>query len=138
MIDTLLTPSPSNYRTWDKEATAYKRTYKRASPLETATQSATVLDPMYKHPIPEKPSGTTICIKNLPDNTTNDELRPFVELFGTVEVISVARNIYTGDQRHFGFVRFESKNAARRAAKILANNMVLRGKRLNVSISNKW
>lgn len=133
MTDTLPPQTSSSFRTWDKEDVApvkYNTAYK--------TAHTTVLDPMYKHPIPEKPSGTTICIKNLPDNTTNDELRPFVELFGTVEVISVVRNIYTGDQRNFGFVRFESKNAARRAAKILANNLVLRGKRLNVSVSNKW
>lgn len=119
----------TEYRKWNDSHTPTKR---YTEPLQKP------LDPLYKHPTPEKPSGTTICIRNLPANTSNAELRPFVELFGKVEVISVARNIYTGDTRQFGFVRYESKGAARKAARILGDKMVLRGNRLQVSVSNKW
>lgn len=92
-----------------------------------------------RQPRPEQPSGCVISLKNLPKNCSRNELRPVFELFGKVTVISVARNIYTGETRPFGFIRYENPLAALSAINALSTvPLTIRGAKVLVAISDKW
>jgi RNA recognition motif-containing protein len=92
-----------------------------------------------RHPRPDAPSGCVVALKNLPKNCTNDELRPFFELFGKVTVISVARDFYTGEPRRFGFVRYVLPISAMSAVFTLSTApLIIRGSPVRVELSTMW
>ena len=110
-----------------------------ATDLEAAAIAAAKAAAIQRIPRPATPSGCVISLKNLPKNCTNDELRPVFELFGQVNVISVTRDVYTGEKRRFGFIRYASQLAAVAAATMfMVSPLIIRGSRVAVALSEVW
>jgi RNA recognition motif-containing protein len=115
----------------DLEATLIANTLKEKPVYDTSK--------IQRAPRPDAPSGCVIALKNLPRGCTNDELRPVFELFGKVTVISVARNIYTGEPRRFGFVRYVLPISAMSAALAFSTvPLIIRGSTVRVELSTMW
>jgi len=95
--------------------------------------------PMQHHrfnpnPRPSQPAeytGYCLFIYNLPQNTTNDDLRTAFGRYGTITSANVKLD-YNGTCRGFGFVNFEKKEDAEKAIEGM-NNMIYKNRTLKVS-----
>jgi polyadenylate-binding protein len=68
--------------------------------------------------------GRNLYVKHLDDSMTDDLLTQLFSPYGTVEKASVSRFPETGQSRGFGFVVFESKDAASAAQRDLHGKMI--------------
>jgi len=73
-----------------------------------------------------------LYVGNLPFQTTKEELHTLFESYGTVERVTMPRDIATGEARGFAFVEMEDENAAAEAIRAL-NGSKLGGRTLLVN-----
>lgn len=72
-----------------------------------------------------------IYVGNLPANATRDEVSELFSAYGKVRSIDVARDIFSGQCRGFGFIEMEGHEA--RAAISGLNGHLLHGNNLKVN-----
>ncbi|MGQ0657372.1 MAG: RNA recognition motif domain-containing protein [Chromatiales bacterium] len=68
---------------------------------------------------------------NLPEDITDEELKALFEQHGRVRSIELARDVFSGKCKGFGFIQMEGHEA--RAAMSALNGKILRGNRLKVN-----
>jgi len=88
----------------------------------------------HPNPRPSQPveyTGYCLFIYNLPQNTTNEDLRTAFGRYGTITSANVKLD-YNGSCRGFGFVNFEKKEDAEKAIEGM-NNMIYKNRTLKVS-----
>jgi len=73
-----------------------------------------------------------LYVGNFPFQTTEEELYTLFELYGTVERVTMPRDIATGESRGFAFVEMQDENAAVEAIRAL-NGSKLRNRTLVVN-----
>ena len=76
-----------------------------------------------------------LFIRGLPADTTEDSLNELFSTYGTVRSLKLARDIFSGKCKGFGFIEMEGHEA--RAAIAGLNGKSYQGKILNVSFENK-
>ena len=76
-----------------------------------------------------------IYVGNLPYRLSKAELSGFFETCGAIEHVHIAMDRQTGDSKGFGFVTFESADAAQRALKL--NGQELKGRALRIDLARE-
>lgn len=79
----------------------------------------------------EEPTFTNLYVKNLAEDVTEDLLRDKFSRFGKVTSVVIMKNDM-GKSKGFGFVNFESPEAAKKAVKALNGSLL--GKHLLIHI----
>jgi RNA recognition motif-containing protein len=77
-----------------------------------------------------------ICVENLSDETTEDDLRYAFAAFGQVRFVNIVRDGIAGESRVFGFVGMPSTNEAQTAIENM-NGKDLKGQTVNAKESHK-
>lgn len=76
-----------------------------------------------------------IYVGNLPYNITEDELQQFFGSFGTIDDVTIITDRHTGRSKGFGFIAFDSDQAAESATE--KNGEELGGRKLKVNIARE-
>ena len=76
-----------------------------------------------------------IYIGNLPYRITKNEITDFFATCGAIEHVHIATDRQTGDSKGFGFVTFETKEAAEKAVKL--NGTELKGRALRIDLARE-
>lgn len=76
-----------------------------------------------------------IYIGNLPYRITKSEITTFFEACGAIEHVHIATDRQTGDSKGFGFVTFETSEAAEKAVKL--NGTELKGRALRIDLARE-
>lgn len=83
-----------------------------------------------------KANFTNVYVKNIDQETTDDEFRDLFEAYGDITSASLARDNETGKSRGFGFVNFIQHEAASKAVDEL-NDKDFKGQKLYVGRAQK-
>lgn len=77
-----------------------------------------------------------IYIGNLPYRITKNEITDFFATCGAIEHVHIATDRQTGDSKGFGFVTFETKEAADKAVKLNGTELKARALRIDLAREN--
>ncbi|KAF8383022.1 hypothetical protein PRIPAC_72164 [Pristionchus pacificus] len=80
--------------------------------------------------------GTAIYVGNIPWSTTEDQLKEFMELAGTVSKVIIVKDKETGQPKGFTFVYFEDDESATKAVNLF-NGEDFFGRAIRVNFANK-
>ncbi|KMP05184.1 polyadenylate-binding protein [Coccidioides immitis RMSCC 2394] len=83
-----------------------------------------------------KANFTNVYVKNIDQDTTEEEFRDLFEKFGEITSATLARDAESGKSRGFGFVNFTSHNNAAAAVEAL-NDKDFKGQKLYVGRAQK-
>lgn len=76
-----------------------------------------------------------IYVGNLPYRLSKSEFSAFFEGCGAIEHVHIAMDRQTGDSKGFGFVTFDSTDAAQKALKL--NGQDLKGRALRIDLARE-
>lgn len=80
-----------------------------------------------------KPKCSDLIVLGLPYKTTDEELRQYFEEFGEVLMAEVKKDLFNGQSKGFGFIRFESYESQ---ARVLSKRHMIDGRWCDVKIPN--
>ena len=89
----------------------------------------------YARPSSEEIKNANLYIAGLPKSTTEDELRAWFSVYGTI-ISSKVLTLETGESRGVGFIRFDKRSEAQEAIDSLNGKKLLDGTNLVVRFAN--